>query len=165
MLSVGDRVASDQAAREELATNYFVDLLGTAQPMEFDLSLEAMGLPQVDLAGLEAQVSEEETWAAIRAMLANKSPGPDGFTWDFYKACLSIIKQDVLAALQAVWLGRHQGFDCLNDALITLIPKKEGVVDLKDFRPISLVHSFARLLTKILACILAPRMPELMDAN
>jgi hypothetical protein len=30
VLSAGDRVASDQAAREELATDYFVDLLGTA---------------------------------------------------------------------------------------------------------------------------------------
>jgi hypothetical protein len=71
----------------------------------------------------------------------------------------------VLDALHAVWIGRHQGFDRLNDALITLIPKKEGAVDLKDFRPISLVHSFARLLTKILARRLAPRMPELVDEN
>jgi hypothetical protein len=70
-----------------------------------------------------------------------------------------------MAALQAVWLGRHQGFDRLNVALITLLPKKEGAVDLKDFRPISLVHSFARLLTKVLARRLAPRMLDLVDDN
>jgi hypothetical protein len=102
VLSAGDRVASDQAAWEELAIDYFVDLLGTTQAREFDLSLEAIGLPQVDLAGLEGQISEEEAWAAVRAMPANKSPGPDGFTWDFYKACWSIIKQDLLDAMRAI---------------------------------------------------------------
>jgi hypothetical protein len=34
---------------------------------------------------------------------------------------------------------------------VTLIPKKEGAGEVKDFCPISLVHSFAKLITKILA--------------
>ncbi|KAM0925313.1 hypothetical protein ACQ4PT_004285 [Festuca glaucescens] len=70
-----------------------------------------------------------------------------------------------MAALRAVWLGRDQGFEALNEALITLLPKKAGATELKDFRPISLVHSFARLLTKVLARRLAPRMHELVDKN
>jgi hypothetical protein len=76
-----------------------------------------------------------------------------------------VIKDDVVAAMQAVWLGRDQGFGNLNEALITLLSKKDGAIDLTDFRPISLVHSFARLLTKVLARRLAPRMPELVDSN
>jgi hypothetical protein len=56
----------------------------------------------VDLAGLEGQISEEEAWAAIRVMPANKLPGPDGFTWDFYKACWSIIKPDLLDAMRGI---------------------------------------------------------------
>ncbi|KAM0851222.1 hypothetical protein ACQ4PT_052558 [Festuca glaucescens] len=70
-----------------------------------------------------------------------------------------------MAALRAVWVSRDQGFDALNEALITLLPKKDGAVELKDFRPISLVHSFARLLTKVLAQRLAPKMPDLVDCN
>jgi hypothetical protein len=38
-------------------------------------------------------------------------------------------------------------------------------VEVKDFRPISLVHSFGRLIAKLLATRLAPRMPELIYAN
>ena len=64
-----------------------------------------------------------------------------------------------------MWLGHDQGFQALNGALVTLLPKKEGASDLKDFRPISLVHSFARLLTKILARRLGPRMDELVGPN
>jgi hypothetical protein len=71
----------------------------------------------------------------------------------------------VVRALHAIWLGRDQGLQCLNDVLITLLPKKVGAVDLSYYRPISLVHSFARLLTKIMACRLAPRMNELVDGN
>jgi hypothetical protein len=98
-------------------------------------------------------------------MPTNKSPGPDGFTWEFYRHCWVIIKVDVMDALHDVWIGRDQGFEGLNKALITLLPKKEGAVDLQNFRPISLVHSFARLLTKVLARRLAPRMPDLVDSN
>ncbi|KAM0925086.1 hypothetical protein ACQ4PT_004437 [Festuca glaucescens] len=70
-----------------------------------------------------------------------------------------------MAALRYVWIGRDQGFEALNEALIALLPKKDGAMELKDFRPVSLVHSFARLLTKIMARRLAPRMHELVDGN
>ena len=103
----------------------------------------------MDLAGLEAQFTEEEVSAAIKAMPSNKSPGPDGFPWEFYKACWPVIKADVLAALQDIFVGKDQNFGLLNGALITLFPKKDGAVELRDFRPISLVHGFAKLLAKL----------------
>jgi hypothetical protein len=53
-LRMGTRVASDQAAKEELATEFYVGLLGTPRAREFDLDLGAVGLQPVDLAGLEA---------------------------------------------------------------------------------------------------------------
>jgi hypothetical protein len=43
--------------------------------------------------------------------------------------------------------------------------KKEGAEQIKDFRPISLVYSFAKLITKILANRLAPRLNELVSPN
>jgi hypothetical protein len=67
--------------------------------------------------------------------------------------------------MHVVWLGHDQGFDVLNEALVTLLPKKDGAVDLNDFRPISLVHCFARLFTKVLARRLASRMHELVGSN
>ncbi|KAM0834255.1 hypothetical protein ACQ4PT_063760 [Festuca glaucescens] len=164
-LRMGERTATDLAGKVALATEYYVDLLGTARPRDFDLSLEALGLQPVGLAGLEARFTEEEVWAALCAMPSNKSPGPDGFTWEFYRHCWPLIKADVMAALLEIWMGRHQGFEDLNEALITLVPKREGAFDLKDFRPISLVYSFARLLTKVLARRLAPAMTELVSPN
>lgn len=38
-------------------------------------------------------------------------------------------------------------------------------VDILDFRPIGLVHSFPKLLVKLLAEHLVPRLPELISIN
>lgn len=44
-------------------------------------------------------------------------------------------------------------------------PKKKGAEETKDYRPISLVHSFAKLITKLLANCLAPRLQHIVSPN
>jgi hypothetical protein len=41
----------------------------------------------------------------------------------------------------------------LNSAYITLLPKKEEALNIREYRTISLAHSFAKLITKLLAGI------------
>lgn len=55
--------------------------------------------------------------------------------------------------------------DRLYSSYITLIPKVKGADQIEDFRPISLVHSFAKLITKVLANRLAKRLNELVSPN
>uniref|UniRef100_J3LTF6 Uncharacterized protein n=1 Tax=Oryza brachyantha TaxID=4533 RepID=J3LTF6_ORYBR len=74
-----------------------------------------------------------------------------------------------LSPLEA-WLRRDLklkclGFDRLNDALIALLPKKDEAVEVGDFRPISLIHSFGKLFSKILASRLSPRLDALVEVN
>lgn len=102
---------------------------------------------------------------AIKSLPSDKAPGPDGFTGKFYKSCWSIIKDDILAAISAVWRRDFRNFRLLNSAFITLLPKKEGVIWACVFRPISLVHSFAKLLTKILANRLCTHLDNLVSKN
>jgi mannosylglycoprotein endo-beta-mannosidase len=49
-----------------------------------------------------------------------------------------------------------------NQALITLLPKKADAVEVKNFRPISLMHSVAKLIAKVLSTRLAPSMSHLV---
>jgi hypothetical protein len=51
----------------------------------------------------------------------------------------------------------------LNGAHITLLPKKEIAELPDDFRPISLIHSFAKLVTKVLARRLSPHIDHLVS--
>ena len=99
----GDVVASEKEAKEDVATNFFANLLGTAVDREHDIDLSALGLDPCVLDGLEAQFSETEIWAAVKAMPSNKSPGPDGYSWEFYRACWSVIKADIVAAMHFCW--------------------------------------------------------------
>jgi hypothetical protein len=46
---------------------------------------------------------------------------------------------------------------------IILIPKKENAQSVMDFRPISLTHLIAKLLSKLLANRLAPELNELVS--
>jgi hypothetical protein len=46
----------------------------------------------------------------------------------------------------------------LNGALITQLPKREPAELPSDYRPISLIHSFAKLASKVLALRLAPHI-------
>jgi hypothetical protein len=138
---------------------FYSNLLGVSNDRDCSVNLEAVGVPTFDLAALDLPFLEKEVWETIKLLPSDKAPGPDGFTWGFYKACWSIIKVDIMAA---VWSRRFAQFDRLNTAYITLIPK-EGADQVKDFRPISLVHSFAKLITKLLANRLAGRLNEMIS--
>jgi hypothetical protein len=70
-----------------------------------------------------------------------------------------------MAAMSAIWSMKFGRFYLLNSAYITLLPKKEDVVNIKDYRPISLVHFFAKLVTKLLANRLAVMLDQLVSAN
>jgi hypothetical protein len=117
------------------------------------------------LAALDAPFSEEEAWETIKRLPFDKAPGPDGFTGRFYKSCWPIIKSDVMAAISCVWARKFRNMRALNAAYITLLPKTEDALHVKDYRPISLVHSFTKLVTKILSNRLAGRLKQMVSPN
>jgi hypothetical protein len=61
--------------------------------------------------------------------------------------------------------GNPGGLWRLNSPFFTLIPKQTEASRLGDFRPISLVHSFSKLITKILANRLAPKLDKMVSPN
>jgi len=133
--------------KARVVDDFYDKLLGTSEPREHTINLLELGIPTHthNLADLDSPFTEEEVWLTIKQLPLDKAPGPDGFTGRFYKACWSIIKNDIMVAISAVWSRRLRGLGPLNTAYITLIPKKEDAEQPKDFRPISLVHSFAKL--------------------
>jgi hypothetical protein len=70
-----------------------------------------------------------------------------------------------MEALNRVLQGDVSKLHLLNSAYVTLLPKKAEALEVKDFRLVSLIHSFAKIVTKILANRLASRLPEIVSAN
>jgi hypothetical protein len=142
--------------------NFYEGLIGTREQREHKIDLEAVGIQQHDLHMLESPISEEEVWNIIKHLLADKAPRLDGSTTRLYKTCWYIIKGDIMAAVLVVW---RMDFRLLNTAFITLIPKKDDATQVGDFKAISLIHSFSKLLMKTLANRLAARLDTLVPKN
>lgn len=79
-----------------------------------------------------------------------KAPGPDFFPMIFFQTFWETLKEDIINTL--VHFYSNQTFErSFNATFISLIPKKVGVSELKDFRPISLVGSVYTIIAKLLA--------------
>jgi hypothetical protein len=82
---------------------YYNSILGSNFERSRRINLDAIGLPSLELGGLEAFFTEEEVHAVVMDLPNDKAPGPDGFTGIFYKKAWDIIKGDVLNAFNAFW--------------------------------------------------------------
>jgi hypothetical protein len=153
-------------AKQQILQDYYENLLGKKVRRTLSLqwpSLQMTQLQQLPGMELDRPFSESELEQAIKNLPNEKAPGPDGFTNDFYKACWQIIKVDVLNAFHAFHMQHYGTLECLNSAQVVLIPKVEVATEPKDFRPISLIHSFAKLLTKVLAIRLSTYIDGLIS--
>jgi hypothetical protein len=132
---------------------------------EFSLDLDFLGTHAEDLLDLEVPFSDEEVWDVVRRLPHGKAPGPDGFTAEFLQSCWGTVKGDFMSAFAKLHSLNGRGFQGLNQALITLLPKRCDASSLGDYRPISLIHIFAKLAAKVLATRLAPRLSALVERN
>jgi hypothetical protein len=73
-----------------------------------------------------------------------------------------VIRVDFMAAVGRLMQGDVNKLH-LNSAYITLLPKTAEAVEVKDYRPISLIHSFARIITKAMANRLANKLSTLIS--
>jgi hypothetical protein len=113
---------------------------------------------------LEAEFSEEEIKRAIDGSYAEGAPGPDGFSFLFYKKFWSIIKDDFMAVVRGFKKG-EVNIARLNYVMIILTPKEEEAKDLKKFRPISLINCSFKIVAKALNNRLEAICDRLLASN
>ena len=164
-LREGDQILTSHEDKAAAIFDFYSNLIGADSDRTRTINLDHLDIPGYDLEALDMPFAEDEVWHTIKDLPSDKAPGPDGFTGRFYKSCWSIIKEDVMAALHMIWGRNCRNLWLLNSAYITLLPKKSEADQVKDFRPISLVHSFAKLVTKILANRLASCLDEMVLPN
>lgn len=94
----------------------------------------------------------------------NKSPGPDGYPCEFFKAIWSVISQDFIIAVQSVF---RFGFlpKGVNSTILDLIPKKLDLMEMKDYRPIACCNVMYKVVSKILANRLKKLLPRIITES
>jgi len=117
-----------------------------------------------DLSSLVAPFDKQEIDLVVRSLPSDKAPGPDGFNTDFVKKCMTIICADFYRLCNDFYSG-NICLQSINGSLITLAPKHDNAIKVSDFRPISLLNTSVKLITKLLANRLQLVLPQLIHKN
>jgi hypothetical protein len=107
-------------------------------------------LTPMDLDGLDADLNNEEIEVVIKSIPNSHAPSPDGFNGLFIKKCWNIVKDDFVRLFRD-FCTRNTNLTSINSYVIALIPKKENLGTVNDFRPISLLNYSLKCMTKILS--------------
>ncbi|KAM0873929.1 hypothetical protein ACQ4PT_037735 [Festuca glaucescens] len=70
-----------------------------------------------------------------------------------------------MAAFNSLSHLDNRGFGAVNGALITLLRKKPGAEEVRDFRPISFIHGIVKLVAKVMANRVAPILPQMVGVH
>nr|GEX24429.1 RNA-directed DNA polymerase, eukaryota [Tanacetum cinerariifolium] len=94
----------------------------------------------------------------------NKSPGPDGFTFEFFRRYWSFIGPDFCSAIDCFFESGNFPMGS-NASFIALIPKVMDAKFVTNFRPISLIGCVYKVVTKILANRLATKQAMIFKVD
>ena len=125
------------------------------------------GLPQVseaDNSELAAEVTLQELHTATMSLQSGRAPGMDGLPADFYKSFWSIIGPDLLEMTNESLKTGRLPLSCRR-AAITLLPKKGDLQELKNWRPVSLLCTDYKILSKALALRLREVMASIIHPD
>nr|GFC80721.1 RNA-directed DNA polymerase, eukaryota [Tanacetum cinerariifolium] len=102
------------------------------------------------LGDLDKDISIDEIRKAMWECGESKSPAPDGFTFEFFRRYWHFIGPDFCAAVNC-FFDKGCFSRGSNSSFIALIPKVMDAKFVTDFRPMSLIGSVYKVVTKILA--------------
>jgi hypothetical protein len=157
-------VVTEHSEKANLIWLAFKERLGTSNFTSLGFDLSAHFSQGADWNNLVGNFTRSEIDAVVKGLPSDKSLGPDGFNTNFVKHCWSIICEDFYNLFDAF----HSGNICLqsiNGSHITLIPKKDGAIKVPDYRPISLLNTSVKIITKLLANRLQIELPSLLHKN
>ena len=90
-----------------------------------------------------------------------KAPRYDGYNLNFIKKLWHVVGDDFSRFVMAFFISRTFPSK-INTTWVALIPKIEGAIEMKDFRPISMVRCLYKMIAKVLSRHLKQVMEDLL---
>ncbi|XP_044227204.1 uncharacterized protein LOC122995885 [Thunnus albacares] len=98
------------------------------------------------------------------SLQSGRAPGIDGLPVDFYKSFWSVLGEDLLEVVTSSLERGRLPLSCRR-AVITLLPKKGDLQELKNWRPVSLLCTDYKILSKVLASRLREVMASVIHTD
>ena len=145
-------VTSDQtilrACREFYRELYSAEPVDTAS-QDWLLDQLDKSLASEDQAKCEGLLTLSECSEALSQMSTGKSPGADGLPVEFYQHFWSLLGQDLIDVLNFSFTHGSLS-DTQRQGILRLLFKKDNPLDLKNWRPFSLLNTDYKICTKVL---------------
>ena len=163
----GDIIADPDSILKE--QEQFYVRLYSKQITNVNLNLfEEANIPKLSDKSIELcdeDISIEEIGKALKELPNKKTPGTDGFTADFYKFFWINIKDIVFESILYAFNNNTLSIE-QKRGILAIIPKKgKDLRRLKNWRPLSLLNTDYKILTKLLASRLQKVISEIVSPD
>lgn len=114
---------------------------------------------------LERDITERELLNTLKSFAKNKSPGNDGITAEFYLYFWNLVSKPLLDCYKESY---KEGEMCTSQkqSVISLIEKPgKNKMNIKNWRPISLINVDAKIISKCLAMRMQEVLPDIIHPN
>jgi len=162
-VELNDQWCEDSDAMRREVKRVFEDRFKATPDLGVRLgAVEFKSLPEdVSLRMVEV-FSEEEVREAVWHCEGTKSPGLDGFNFNFIRANWETLKEDVMEAMHCFHETGSLPNGC-NSSFIALVPKVKDPTTIDQFRPISLVEVMYKIITKVMSHWFKTVIPMVID--
>lgn len=166
-LEINNSQISDPTEIEKNIKEFYSDLYTSDNPQSTDIDdFLNMPLPQIpddERDPLGELIDQEDATKALNGSNKGKTPGPDGIPLEFYQKFWHLIGKDLTEIFNNIFLANVAPGN-FNHSVIKLVYKGKGPRKLlKNWRPISLLNSDYKILTKILANRMESILPNLIN--
>jgi hypothetical protein len=148
----------------KLATDYYKNLFGPSNITTINMNdMNMRRLNEDDRNYLTAPFSLDEIYKVVSDLKHNSAPGPDGFPAEFSRISGILLKR-IFGICVMIFKG-NLDIKRLNYGVITLIPKVDNAMEMKNFRPICLLNVCYKIITKTLNNRLSSCINKVISEN
>ena len=171
-LKVNGNIVTDNGMIENTVTSFFSalfngyhnsDLQITRTPFapdykNFDEFMNGIGtISDMEARKMEDPIQMDELENIIKKCKNNKSPGLDGLPYEFYRKVWAVIRNEFKDILQCQ-LDRIRIVDSNKQGVTRLISKVNGIPKVDELRPITLLNTDYKILSKFFVKRIKPRL-------
>uniref|UniRef100_A0A3P9DSK3 Reverse transcriptase domain-containing protein n=1 Tax=Maylandia zebra TaxID=106582 RepID=A0A3P9DSK3_9CICH len=113
---------------------------------------------------LEGEVTIGEAYKVLKGMKANKVPGIDGLTKEFYETFWGMVGIHLLGVFKEIMEGKEMT-ESMKTGVVSILFKKGNPQQLDNYRPLTMLCVDYKILSRILANRLAGVMMQIVEKD